>query len=108
MAGKHKTQTAMLQAFFLKRLGVWVPLPEILALGCAQYSARVHELRKLGFRIENKTARVGNQRHSWFRLVGVMPAPATRQTMDQRPAIVDSPANCSATFTQDRGIPTDE
>lgn len=48
--------------------GGWVPLPEILALGVAQYAARVHELRRRGHAIENKTQWVGGVRHSWYRL----------------------------------------
>jgi alkylated DNA nucleotide flippase Atl1 len=49
--------------------GAWVALPEVLELGIAQYNARVYELRRLGFAIENRTERVNGQRHSWFRLV---------------------------------------
>ncbi len=45
----------------------WVPLPRLVQIA-AQYSARVHELRRLGFNIENKTRVVDGQRHSWFRL----------------------------------------
>lgn len=48
--------------------GSWVPLPEIQACA-AQYNARVFELRRRGFRIENRTALVGESRHSWFRLL---------------------------------------
>jgi hypothetical protein len=47
----------------------WVPLPEILALRVAQYSARILELRRSGHTIENKTERKDGCRHSWFRLV---------------------------------------
>jgi hypothetical protein len=43
----------------------WVPLPEILDLGIAQYSARIFELRRLGHGIESKQ----ENSHSWFRLV---------------------------------------
>ncbi len=47
----------------------WVPLPRILALGAAQYGARILELRRAGHRIENRTEHVDGQVHSWFRLV---------------------------------------
>lgn len=47
----------------------WVPLPELLALGIAQYNARIFSLRKSGFVIENRTVWHGRQRHSAFRLV---------------------------------------
>ena len=49
--------------------GSWVTLPQILTPGIAQYNARILELRRLGFVIENKTERVNGTRHSWFRLV---------------------------------------
>lgn len=59
------------------RAGQWVSLPDILNLRISQYSARIHELRKLGnksgWRIENKTERKGGQTHSWFRLVRDLP-----------------------------------
>jgi hypothetical protein len=48
--------------------GGWVSLPEIMACA-AQYNARIFELRRLGFRIENRTKEIGGARHSWFRLV---------------------------------------
>jgi hypothetical protein len=49
--------------------GQWVGLPRILDLRISQYSARVHELRKMGYRIENKTKHCNGQVWSWFRLV---------------------------------------
>jgi Helix-turn-helix domain len=49
--------------------GAWIPLPEILALGVAQYNARIFELRKRGLNIQNRTETVDGVRHSWFRLV---------------------------------------
>lgn len=49
--------------------GAWVPLPQILALGIAQYSSRILELRRLGFKIENRMERVRGARRSWYRLV---------------------------------------
>jgi hypothetical protein len=49
--------------------GAWVPLPEVLALGIAQYNARIFELRKRGLNIENRTESIDGIRHSWFRLV---------------------------------------
>lgn len=47
----------------------WVPLYSILALGVAQYNARIYELRGEGHVIENKTAHVNGEVHSWFRIV---------------------------------------
>jgi hypothetical protein len=50
----------------LSRNGAWIPLPAILALHIAQDGARVHELRHLGYHIENRQ----EGERSWFRLVG--------------------------------------
>lgn len=62
----------------------WVPLPEIMECA-AQYNARVHELRKLGFAIENRTetdAETGI-RHSRFRLLKTLkPNPAGEKPAD--------------------------
>jgi len=66
---KRKSQGAALLRLLIDAHGSWVPLPQILALGIAQYNARILELRRLGFLIENKTERVNDARHSWFRLV---------------------------------------
>ena len=49
--------------------GSWVPLPEILDLGIAQYKASIFELRRLDFRIENRAERRDGQTHTFFRLV---------------------------------------
>ncbi len=57
--------------------GGWVPLPEITNCA-AQYNARIFELRRLGFRIENRTRKVNGQRHSWFRLVSTVSDDRTR------------------------------
>lgn len=62
-----KTQRGAILARLIKARGDWVPLPEIMACA-AQYNARVFELRKLGFEIENRTETVNGERHSWFRL----------------------------------------
>jgi hypothetical protein len=77
-----KTQRSEILRLLLDARGSWVPLPEILALGIAQYGARILELRRLGFTIENRTERLSGQRRSWFRLVEpslpdkLAPAPA--------------------------------
>lgn len=52
-------------ALLKSRAPTWVPLQDILALGIAQYNARIFELRGLGHRIESKQE--GDR--SWFRLV---------------------------------------
>jgi hypothetical protein len=62
-------QSEKIIALLRSARGAWVPLPEILALGVAQYNARIFELRKRGLDIENRTQTVDGVRHSWFRLV---------------------------------------
>lgn len=64
-----KTQRARILRLLIDARGAWVPTPEIAA--CAmQYSARLFELRKLGFRIENRLEanEQSGARQSWFRL----------------------------------------
>lgn len=63
-----KTQRARILRLLLDAHGAWVPLPEIMACA-AQYNARILELRRLGFSVENRTENVDGSRHSWFRLV---------------------------------------
>jgi hypothetical protein len=65
------TQRAEILRVFVDAQPSWVPLPQILALGIAQYNARTFELRRRGFTIENRTETDSETgaRHSWFRLV---------------------------------------
>jgi helix-turn-helix protein len=71
-------QSDTILALLRSARGAWVPLPEILDLGIAQYNARIFELRERGLNIENRTQTVDGVRHSWFRLVDTpaVPAPA--------------------------------
>ena len=52
------TQRDNLFQLFESRPGQWIPLPEILRLGIAQYGARIYDLRKEGKEIQNKTIEV--------------------------------------------------
>jgi hypothetical protein len=52
-----------------------VGLPAILDLRIGQYCARIAELREFGFQIENRTARNGDVRQSWYSLVCAAPVP---------------------------------
>jgi hypothetical protein len=78
--------------------GSWVPLPEIQACA-AQYNARIFELRKRGFRIENRTELVDDSRHSWFRLLpgdtrfnpSPKPAPPEQPSWEDRPRVTGLP-----------------
>jgi hypothetical protein len=62
----------------------WVALPQIMACA-AQYNARIFELRRRGFSIENRTETdfETGVRHSWFRLVN---PPARCSIADPKPA----------------------
>lgn len=88
-----RTQGGRILGLLIEARGQWVSLPEILPMA-AQYSARIHELRRLGFSIENKTANVGGQRHSWFRLVPnqVRPEPSNvpKREHSIRPAVQEA------------------
>jgi hypothetical protein len=78
---KHRStiQSEKLLALLRSAHNAWIPLPEILALGIAQYNARIWECRKRGLLIENRTETIDGVRRSWFRLVD-SPAPALAST----------------------------
>jgi hypothetical protein len=62
------TQRGRIFELLIAAKGGWIPLPEIA--GCAtQYGARILELRRIGFRIENRIEQVDGVRRSWFRLL---------------------------------------
>src|ERR1017187_1434179 len=76
------TQRSRILGLLICARGSWVPLPEILALGIAQYNARIFELRRLGFSIQSYQEGA----RSFFRLVGgpgmpVLIAAAYQQTL---------------------------
>jgi hypothetical protein len=88
---QSKTQRAAILRLLMNARGAWVPLPEILALGCAQYNARIFELRRLGFQIESRTKRAGEVRHSWFRLVASLTPSAPTPKAEPAPEWNDRP-----------------
>jgi len=65
------TQADVLLAMLRQRRqqGKALELPEILAAGIAQFTARIYELRRRGFVIENELEHVNGQVHSryWLR-----------------------------------------
>jgi Helix-turn-helix domain len=67
-ADDRASQRGRILQILIQARGDEVSLRQILGLGIAQYSARIFELRKLGFVIVNRTERKGGQTHSWFRL----------------------------------------
>ena len=62
------TQRSKILQLLQERGGRWVPSYELAAIAL-QYSARVHELRRQGYNIENKAQNVNGQVHGAFRLV---------------------------------------
>lgn len=89
---QSKTQRAQVLRLLIDAKGSWVPLPEILALGIAQFGARIFELRRLGFQIENKIERDDSGViHSWYRLLNDVPE-AEPATPKPDPAKPDAPA----------------
>ena len=67
MKDSRNTQRAKILAELVSAHGEWVPLPRVTQ-HASQYNARVYELRRMGFTIENKTQDLAGVRHSWFRL----------------------------------------
>lgn len=66
-SSQRATQRAKILEILLNANGNWIGLPQIAACA-AQYNARIFELRRLGFRILNRTKEVDGVRHSWFKL----------------------------------------
>lgn len=97
-----KTQRARILRVMVEARGAWIPLPRILELGIAQYGARILELRRVGFVIENKTEHVNGARHSWFRLVN-SPAPCADQ--DPKPAQCAPVSNLDDWYESTAGKP---
>jgi len=65
-ADSRKTQ---ILALLVRARGGWVPLPEILKVGGAQFGARLYEIRhRLGLKVENRKEHHSGQTHSWYRL----------------------------------------
>lgn len=65
---KRKTQRSRIVALLIAAKDSWVPLPEVMRCGGAQYNARILELRQIGFPISNRIEVVDGVRHSWYRL----------------------------------------
>ena len=62
------TQHQRILQLLREREGGWVPSYELAAIAL-QYNARVLELRRQGYNIENKAQHVNGQVHGAFRLV---------------------------------------
>jgi|ERR1039458_984177 hypothetical protein len=66
------SQRARILGRLIAAHGAEVPLSEISSLA-AQYNARIWSLRKMGFKIVNRTEEVDGVRRSWFRLIPAGP-----------------------------------
>jgi len=75
---KRPRQRDRLFALLKNHAPAWVPLTDILALGIAQYNARIFELRSLGHCIESKQ----DGDRSWFRVVIALASPAIPESCD--------------------------
>jgi hypothetical protein len=76
------SQRGRILKLLLDANGREVPLPEILALGIAQYGARILEARRAGFQIDNKTQWISGVCHSWFCLVLTLPKPVQSEMFE--------------------------
>jgi hypothetical protein len=63
-----RTQQASILQLLRDAKGAWVPLPRIMECA-AQCNARTFDLRRQGFKIENRTETINEIKYSWFRLV---------------------------------------
>ena len=68
---QRKTQAARILAKLIEARGSWVPVLEISTkLGILQFTARLFELRSIGFHIENRMEVMPDgTRHSFYRLI---------------------------------------
>lgn len=68
--GVAKGQNAAILAALQARPGEWVPMTTLGEVaGCWAVHSRCADLRKLGYRVENRRERRDGQVHSWYRLV---------------------------------------
>jgi hypothetical protein len=73
------TQRDKLRALLFARIGQWVPLPDVQALGIAQHGVRITELREelepQGYRIDNRLENGSDGiKRSWYCLTAGHPA----------------------------------
>ena len=64
-----KDQVNRLKYFFQSNPNRWIPLPDILRLGIAQYDSRILDLRRSGLVIENNIEVVNGEKHSFYRYI---------------------------------------
>ena len=65
----RRSQRQRLLELLLSQKNKWVRLPVVMRVAGSQYSARVCELRKAGWKIQNRTLEIVNgQRRTAFRI----------------------------------------
>lgn len=79
------SQRSKILGLLVSARGDWVSLVEVKECA-AQYNSRIYDLRRLGFRIENKIREIEGKRLSWFRLLS-----APGQAKSLNPTGPDSP-----------------
>jgi Helix-turn-helix domain len=80
-----KTQRAQILRLLVEAKGEEVSLQRILDLRISQFGSRIYELRRLGFRIINRTVRAEGQVRSWFRLENQKPSKPTPPPQPKTP-----------------------
>lgn len=85
LSNPRQNERSDILALLIAARGEWVPLGNISA--CAVFwAARIHELRRLGFRILNEARRdVEGKQRAWFRL-------ETGPTVVQKAEATDTPS----------------
>lgn len=89
MTPNRKSQRQRILDLLISARG-WVPAPELARISL-QYSARVKELRTLGFRIVNRLETHSGVRHGFFKLEAGMPAKVQPASKSPAPDALFSP-----------------
>jgi hypothetical protein len=84
------SQRARILGRLIAAHGAEVPLSEISSLA-AQYNSRIWSLRKLGFKIVNRTEEIGGVRRSWFRLIPAGPVQTPPAAEHDTPNVKSDP-----------------
>jgi hypothetical protein len=79
-SSNFKTQRQHILDLLMAAEGAEVPLADIMVCA-AQYNACIHELRKRGYKIVNRSETCNGVKHSWYRLES-SPANLTPRTPD--------------------------
>ena len=84
VSSNFKTQRQHILDLLMAAEGAEVPLADIMVCA-AQYNACIHALRKLGYRIVNRSETRNGIKHSWYRLES-SPADLTPRTPEPAPS----------------------